>query len=248
MTLDEFQKNIFDTHDTKSHKELVDLRIENIVNNVIRHSKAKLTILEVGCGGGQLLAELTRSCNVYGIDVSENALKVASERGYITTVCNIETESFPFNDNKFDIVVMNDVLEHVINIDHCLREIYRVLKREGQFVLGIPNVSQPVSWIMQAIFDLPPMMSARYKSPHVRDFTLRMTRIILFINGFKTINVAGTYLYPLNNRVGRMLANKFPRLSERLVITSAKNHLPLHEPDIVFDLKEFLRKYENNRG
>lgn len=246
MGADDFQKNIFDTHETKSHKELVDQIIENIVVHKVKNSseKPRQTLLEVGCGGGQLFSSLTSSVEIYGIDVSEKSLDIARKRGYITSTCNIETDAFPFDSQKFDIVVVNDVLEHIIDVDHCIREIYRVLKNDGIFILGLPNVSQPVSWIMQIFLDLPPMMSARYKSPHIRDYTLRIMRIVLYINGFQAESVRGTYIYPFQNRISASIARFLPRLSERLIFVATKSHTPLPEPDIIFDLREFLGKFE----
>lgn len=49
---------------------------------------------------------------------------------------NSQLENLKFEDNYFDLLVCINVLDHVENVDKCFDEIYRVLKKDGLFVLG----------------------------------------------------------------------------------------------------------------
>lgn len=244
MSNSNFQREIFNKYETKSNKEIVDLEIDKMIRTMLNKGDLRnIKILEVGCGGGQLLSSFTKYCDIYGLDISEKSLEVAKSNGYHAVMTNIETDQFPFSDDFFTIIVMNDVLEHITYEDHCLREIRRILKKDGKYILCVPNISHPIAWAMQIFLDLPPRMSARYKSPHVRDYTVRLTKIVLKINGFDIDRINGTFIYPFQNRISRFFANLFPRFSERFIIVSKKGGKCSGLRDIRFDIRELL-KYE----
>lgn len=56
---------------------------------------------------------------------------------------NVENDPFPYQDGEFDLVIFGEILEHLLN-DPCkvLREIKRVLKPGGMFILTTPNVAR----------------------------------------------------------------------------------------------------------
>jgi SAM-dependent methyltransferase len=114
----------------------------------------------------------------------------------------------------------------VVNTDFVLMEINRVLRQNGTFVLCIPNLSQPVSWAIQVFSDLPPMFSARYRSSHVRDFTLKTIKAAIKANGFRIKEVSGTYMFPFNNIFGRTIARMAPRLSIKIITNCEKIAIP----------------------
>jgi 2-polyprenyl-3-methyl-5-hydroxy-6-metoxy-1,4-benzoquinol methylase len=101
-------------------------------------------ILDLGCGGGQLLAALAsdgREC--VGVDVSLEWLVVAhrlvAEHASPRLVVAAMAEALPFPDATFAAVASLDVLEHVGDQSHYLREIDRVLLPGGFVALATPN-------------------------------------------------------------------------------------------------------------
>ena len=99
--------------------------------------KGSLEILDVGCGPGALLSELSRYGNASGIDMSEQAVGFCHDRG-ISNVSVSSVESITAPDNSFDLVLALDVLEHVKDDHAAAFELYRVLKPGGTAVIFVP--------------------------------------------------------------------------------------------------------------
>ena len=103
-----------------------------------------LNILDVGCGGGLLSEEFAKSgAEVTGIDISENALKIAIthalENDLTIDYKSGYAENIPANDNTFDVVICADCLEHVNNLEKVISEVSRVLKDSGIFCYDTIN-------------------------------------------------------------------------------------------------------------
>lgn len=85
------------------------------------------TILDAGCGNGVISNELMDIYDITAVDISETALKyVKTTKKQIASVDNL-----PFGDASFDLVMVNDVLEHLDDetFSKALKEIQRVSKK-----------------------------------------------------------------------------------------------------------------------
>lgn len=121
-------------------------------------------ILEIGCGSGVIahtLAELGGpGLQVFAVDVADNRLV---HDGYAFS--RVEGTSLPFDDDMFDIVITNHVIEHVGETRdqlHHLEEIRRVLAEGGTTYLAVPNTYRLVephfrlpllSWLPASLAD-----------------------------------------------------------------------------------------------
>ncbi len=100
--------------------------------------------LEVGCGtGGFLEAACDKFDDVLGVDIALRWLVIAQKRlqesGRRATLVCACAEYLPFRDDAFQLVVANDVIEHVRGQVELLREGRRVLGRDGALLLSTPN-------------------------------------------------------------------------------------------------------------
>ena len=103
------------------------------------------TVLDYGCGAGHIVKALrgvgiaAKGCDIFyaGGDYSS---RVPPEL-LGSAIKPMENGLIPFSDNSFDIVVNNQVLEHVEDIDSALAEIHRVLKPGGQVLSMFPDKS-----------------------------------------------------------------------------------------------------------
>lgn len=100
------------------------------------------TVLDLGCGGGRNIEYfLTKADKVYGLDHSNTSVKMASEinkKAIDTGRCKIlvgDVKNLPFEDQSIDIVTAFETIYFWNDIERCFKEIYRVLKKEGQFLI-----------------------------------------------------------------------------------------------------------------
>ena len=101
-----------------------------------------LTILDVGCGSGELGEALKKKTNsvVYGVELNEKAYKSACLKLDHVFHANIETHNIAFEKNYFDFIVLGDVLEHLIDPKNVLTELHQFLKPDGYMLITVPNI------------------------------------------------------------------------------------------------------------
>ena len=100
-------------------------------------------ILDVGCAYGFMLKKIPRSFQRFGIDISGYAIKEARKRvpDARFIVSDIE-QSSPLKKKYFDVILMNDVLEHLENPEAALRNVKRLLKGGGYLYITTPNLNK----------------------------------------------------------------------------------------------------------
>jgi len=110
-------------------------------------------LLDIGCGMGQfLLLAKNAGAEVFGHDISKEAVQfVESHFGIKVFDCQIK--DIIKTTGTFDIIVMNDVIEHLIYPLQVLSDIRDVLSENGMLLIHTPNggqakyrLSEPISW------------------------------------------------------------------------------------------------------
>jgi SAM-dependent methyltransferase len=97
-------------------------------------------ILEIGSGHGRMLHHLlSNGFDVRGVEASASRI-AGGQRVYGTLPYTLVTGAdLPFDDGAFDVVLSFDVFEHIPDSDRHLREVARVLKPRGHYLLQTPN-------------------------------------------------------------------------------------------------------------
>jgi 2-polyprenyl-3-methyl-5-hydroxy-6-metoxy-1,4-benzoquinol methylase len=98
--------------------------------------------LDLGCGDGYGTKMLSGSAKkTIGLDIDKTAVESAN-RKYAGGMCSFQVYDgsiFPLSEDSCDAVIALQVIEHVKNDEKFLREVFRVLKKSGIFVLATPN-------------------------------------------------------------------------------------------------------------
>lgn len=137
-------------------------------------------VLEIGSGrGGMLHLLCRRGLNVQGVDISAERIAEAQGRFGDLPLQQSNGTSLPFPDEAFDVVLSFDVFEHIPDTDAHLREVRRVLRPGGWYLLQTPN-----KWT-NALFETIRWRSfTRWKADHCSLHTKKALRARLQQHGF----------------------------------------------------------------
>lgn len=114
----------------------------------VANPQPKDKILEIGCGTGLLTKTFVEiGSDVTGIDISSEMVKIALSKPELqtATIRQGDIKSIPFEDQTFDLVIGNAVLEYVDDPQRALHETMRVVKQGGRLVVGCLNKTSP--WV-----------------------------------------------------------------------------------------------------
>jgi SAM-dependent methyltransferase len=110
--------------------------IQSLVERISTTLKTE-RILDVGCGTGANLKMLAAFGKAEGVDISPQAVDFCHERG-LDSVKLGAIEQLPYENNSFDLVTALDVIEHLDDDAAGLREMRRVLRRDGRILVFVP--------------------------------------------------------------------------------------------------------------
>jgi SAM-dependent methyltransferase len=197
--------------------------------------RAVLRMLPAGRGGALLdigthrgaftarVAERLRAESVTGIELIEEHAVVARARGFEVVCANVD-DGLPFDDERFDTVHANQVIEHVVRSDDFLRAIVRVLKpgglalistnnfaswhNVGSLALGYQPLPAHVSDDLIVGNPLDPLRGRPHEPgrAHLRLFTRRALGELAQAHGLEPVAVRTAGYYPLPPRLGRIAA------------------------------------------
>lgn len=149
MSLDEARN--YDKLVVKYLQILHDGFVETVLNAVSDGS----SILEVGTGSGRISIELAKynpTLKLTGIELSDDMITVANENkeqaGVSDRVNFIkgDAKKLPFEDSSFDVVVCHNMMHHLPDPLSAVREMQRVLKKDGGFYLR--DLRRPASFLI----------------------------------------------------------------------------------------------------
>lgn len=138
---------------TLLHRHLVSennftYRIIFAVLNKFLRSRQK--ILDIGCGAGTISFYLaSKKHEVLGIDISNNAINACREsvkRLRLERNAHFEVMNFPkqIPDERFDLIICSEVIEHLYDDDLALKKIFLLLKPGGIAFISAPSINAPL--------------------------------------------------------------------------------------------------------
>lgn len=117
----------------------------------IRYINKNDVVLDLGCSSGQSSIKAAKIAKkVIGVDFDESLLKLAKETAKRGKTKNVEfkkvnlEKGLKYKENSFDKIIFLDVLEHLVERDQILKDIKRILKKDGLLFVGVPN--KDTSW------------------------------------------------------------------------------------------------------
>jgi len=140
------------------------------------------TVLDLGCGKGDLLAYLRNNKNIKGVGIEQDEEKVAFSiaRGLSVLQGDLSKEINDYPDNRFDYVVLSQTLQQVYEPAELLQNLVRIGRR---VIVSFPNFSH---WgvRMQVLFTGRAPKNEQlpydwYDTPNIRVITLKDFRLFM---------------------------------------------------------------------
>jgi SAM-dependent methyltransferase len=182
------------------HKVFKSDRIK-VTENIIKDLNVS-RVLEIGAGD-------------YSFDYTKSQEKISWQKLDFSppcdVICDLNSDKLllPFPDEIFDLIICTEVLEHLLWPQKLLKEVQRVLSRDGKLLLSVPNIvsfTYRIAWMIghipscAASANLPPELgSTTYRKEnseltggHVIDFNLKRIVSLLQFIGFKIVSIKGS--------------------------------------------------------
>jgi len=158
----------------------------------VRLVGCKKRVLEFGCSTGRVTAALAqRACRVTAIDVDADAAEHARRYADELVILDLDEADLQsaFAGRRWDVALFGDVLEHLRDPLHVLREARGLLEPDGCVVLSVPNVAHADVRIALLAGDFPYGASGLLDRTHLRFFTLDSLTTLLNEAGFLPVDI-----------------------------------------------------------
>ena len=205
-------------------------RIEGLLRDLARAGvgDGAPTLLDVGCWDGGFTSRCAAALGagrVLGVEVYEEPAAAAEARGIEVARVDLEGGRLPWPDASIDVVVCNQVLEHLKNVWLPMTEMHRVLRPGGRAVLSVPNLSSLHNRVLLALGRQP--TSIRAFGPHVRGFAFREFCAFVERGGaYEIERRIGAGFHPLRPPLTRPPAALWPGAAHTTIVLARKSGAP----------------------
>ncbi len=152
-----------------------------IVKDILPVLNSESKVLDYGCGMGglaKLIVDLY-GAHVEGVDIDEGQIeKAKTAYGQTDKLSFIHINDFKFPDQKYQLVISTQVIEHVHNPGTYLSRINRMLIESGELIISLPNIVN-----LKYLFDLCLFSNRRAKKLSDNIIT-NYNKVIHHINGW----------------------------------------------------------------
>ncbi len=148
----------------------------DFVRSVVQlHSScSRLTVLDLGSGEGGTAKTFSENNFVVSFDVSITRLERQKESGAEYCLVNGDALRIPFAGKKFDLIIIQDVLEHLSDIHLFISNVKDVLKDSGIIYLSTPNKHSIINFLSDPHWGMPVLSMLKRNS--IKKYFLKIFR------------------------------------------------------------------------
>lgn len=221
----------------------------NIILSMVKENRNSI-MLDCGCDTGEFtmkIASKIKPSKIYGIEIVKERFREAWNKG-ITVYESDLNQPFPIESESIDVLLANQVIEHLYNTDNFIGEIFRVLKSSGYAIICTENLSSwhnifalVLGWqafSLSNISKFKPALgnpfglrrgdwtdsSSIYDShQHLRIFSYLGLKELFEAKGFVVEKIVGAGYYPLPHTLSKIICKLDTRHSAFLVSKLCKS-------------------------
>ena len=145
-------------------------------------------VLDVGVGRGRTFmyaetAGISDRFNWSGVDLSRfpSENRAGGDRWEVK-IANIE-EGLPYPDNTFEVVILEQILEHLKDVEFAISEVTRVTKPGGRLIIGVPIFIAPLVILRNFYIKKFPRVFEKSGSQHIQTFSKASISRLIVANG-----------------------------------------------------------------
>lgn len=241
--LKHYSLNYFSNENINFKPKYSKLELENKFYNFKIYSyfikkffKKKINCLEIGCGEGYGAKYLYKKVNYFGTELSDAPIK-NHNKSILNKIEFFKGDFLDFNNKKkFDAIIMNGVLEHLIDLKKVNKFLNLKLKKNGLLLVSVPN-----DFNLFHKFFLRENLIKNEKAPwvsheHIHYFN-KQSLENLFKKNFKPISILGDFpidIFLINNKTNYYINKSFGKEANDIrtkfySIILGKKNLPLNK-------------------
>jgi len=178
----------------RNYYQIQTKRYQTLFSVINKYYTVNQELLDIGVFPGYFSYSLSKlGYNLKALDLRPDRIEDFIKKQVDIKKCDIETDKIPYSDNSFNGVILAALLEHLrINPLFSLREIRRVLKPDGCFLLQTPNMSwwkNRIRVLLNRSYDATPyfafsLLENEGHTGHVRVYNMAEVKEILENTGF----------------------------------------------------------------
>ena len=200
------------------------------INKTKKILKKNSSLLDFGCSTGHFLHGLkSKTKNLYGVELNKKEAEFCKKK--LNIVVSNENFEQDFSSNKFDFISMIFVLEHISDPILLLKNLKKLLTKNGKLIIVVPNINDPLI----KLYDVPHFEEFYYCIEHLFYFNKKTLGQVL--------NKAG-YSYKIENIQEYPIMNHFNWIFKK----SSQGILAARQNNITFKHNSFGKRFNKLFG
>ncbi|MFQ6066719.1 MAG: class I SAM-dependent methyltransferase [bacterium] len=177
----------------------------------LRFIQDGMRVLDVGCATGYLARELKRkNCEVVGIEINRDMADIAAQYCKDVIVADVENiEELPVLARPFDVIIFDDILEHLRMPNLVLVNFKRYLKSDGVVIASVPNIARLEIRLKLLFGKFEYKERGILNKGHLRFFTLATAKKLFASTGYEIVRIEYTGLGSKFKILPTLLSSQF---------------------------------------